>query len=85
MTNSLKHAFDAKGGVIRITLSIDQARRRGRLEVVDNGRGSAAAPSSGKGRALIASFAEQIGGSVERASTPGQGTSVVVTFPLDAH
>lgn len=85
VTNSLKHAFDTKGGVIRITLSIDHARQRGRLEVADNGHGSAAAPNSGKGRALIASFAGQIGGSVERASTPGQGTSVVVTFPLDVH
>lgn len=82
-TNSLKHAFDAKGGVINITLSIDRARQRGRLEVADNGRGSAAAASGGKGRALVASFAEQIGGSVERAGSPGQGTSVAVTFPLD--
>jgi two-component sensor histidine kinase len=83
-TNSLKHAFEAKGGVIRITLSIDRARQRGRLEVADNGRGSCAAPNGGKGTALVASFAEQVGGSVERTSSPGQGTSVVVTFPLDA-
>ena len=84
VTNSLKHAFDAKGGVIRITLAIDGAQQRGRLEVADNGRGSDAAPSRGKGRALVASFAEQIGGSLQRAGGPGQGTSVVVTFPLDA-
>jgi two-component sensor histidine kinase len=84
VTNSLKHAFDAKGGVIRITLSVDRAQQQGRLEVADNGRGSGAAPSRGKGTALIASFAEQIGGSVERTSSPGQGTAVVVRFPLDA-
>jgi two-component sensor histidine kinase len=84
VTNSLKHAFDAKGGVIRITLSIDRARRHGRLEVADDGRGSSAAPGGGKGAALVASFAEQIGGSVERTGSPGQGTSVIVTFPLDA-
>jgi two-component sensor histidine kinase len=84
VTNSLKHAFDAKGGVIRITLSMDRARQRGRLEVTDNGRGAGAAPSRGKGTSLVAFFAEQIGGSVERASNPGQGTSVVVTFPLAA-
>ena len=84
VTNSLKHAFDGKGGVIRVALSVDRSRQRGRLEVADNGRGSDAAPSRGKGRALVAAFAEQIGGAVERASSPGQGTSVVVTFPLDA-
>jgi len=83
-TNSLKHAFDAKGGVIRITLSVDRARQRGRLEVADDGRGVQGAPSQGKGTALVDSFAEQIGGSVGRSSSPGQGTSVVVTFPLDA-
>jgi two-component system, sensor histidine kinase PdtaS len=82
-TNSLKHAFDAEGGAIRITLSIDRARQLGRMEVADNGRGPGAAPSPGKGTSLVASFAEQIGGSVERASSPGQGTSVAVTFPLD--
>jgi two-component sensor histidine kinase len=85
VTNSLKHAFGPQGGVIRVTLSVDHARQRGRLEVADDGRGSDAAPSRGKGTALVDSFAEQIGGSIERSSRPGQGTSVVVTFPLDAH
>ena len=83
VTNSLKHAFEGKGGVIRITLSVDHARHRGRLEVADNGRGASNAPSEGMGTGLVDSFAEHIGGSIERRGSPGQGTTVVVTFPLD--
>jgi two-component sensor histidine kinase len=83
-TNCFKHAFDARGGIIRITLSVDLDQQQGRLVVADNGRGSDVAPSRGKGTALVASFVEQIGGSLARTSTPGEGTSVTVTFPLES-
>src|SRR5262249_32658227 len=36
VTNSLKHAFGAEGGAIRIVLTVDRAQRRGRLEVADD-------------------------------------------------
>jgi two-component system, sensor histidine kinase PdtaS len=82
VTNCFKHAFDANGGIIRIILSVDVDQGQGRLVVADNGRGPDAARSGGKGTVLVASFVEQIGGSVSRAGGPGEGTSVTVTFPL---
>ena len=82
VTNSSKHAFDAKGGVIRIILSVDVGRNQGRLVVADDGRGPGAARSDGKGTSLVTSFAEQIGGAVSRTGEPGKGTTVTVTFPL---
>jgi len=82
VTNCSKHAFDANGGIIRVTLSVDVDQNQGRLVVADNGRGLDAARSGGKGTALVTSFVEQIGGSVSRTGGPGEGTSVTVTFPL---
>ena len=84
VTNCFKHAFDAKGGIITITLAVDLDHKQGRLVVADNGRGADVAPSRGKGTALVASFVEQIGGSLARTSTPGEGTTVAVTFPLES-
>lgn len=83
VTNCFKHAFDAKGGIISITLSVDPDRKQARLVVADNGCGADVAPSRGKGTALVASFVHQIGGSLARSSAPGEGTTVTVTFPLE--
>ena len=83
ITNAMKHAFGEESGTISISLTADPESGEGRLVVADDGRGAGSSPGrgSGSGTALVASFVEQIGGSLARSSD-GKGTTVAVTFPL---
>lgn len=83
VTNALKHAFGEDGGTISISFAADPESGQGRLVVADNGRGAGASPGRGSGTALVASFVEQIGGTLAR-SGDGKGMTVVITFLLGA-
>ena len=84
VTNVVKHAFDDAGGTVTISLVPDLAAGTARLTVKDDGRGLPETGKQGYGVGLIASFAQQIGGTVLRRSRPNDGTEVTITFPLTA-
>jgi two-component sensor histidine kinase len=78
--NAVKYAFpDDRPGLIDVTL--DRSGDALRLTVADHGIGTAtpSSASSGLGQRLVASFAQQLGGTFEVRSD--QGRSAVVTFP----
>ncbi len=92
----LRNAFDASAPHQRVTLRVEQTAGL-RMEVIDRGRGMSAdeagragepffttkAPGSGLGLGLFLArgFADQMGGTLQWKSTPGQGTSVVLDLP----
>ena len=92
----LRNAFDASAPDQRVTLAIDQ-RDGVRVQVHDRGRGmsrdeaqragepffTTKAPGGGLGLGLFLAraFADQMGGSLQLSSTPGEGTSVVLDVP----
>jgi two-component sensor histidine kinase len=82
VTNSLKHAFKAGGGLI--ALRINSISDPCELTIADNGSGMLAgeeALGSSLGRSIINSLAAHLRGTVEYAST--EGTTVRVTFERD--
>lgn len=81
VTNSVKHAFDEKGGKITIRLTAGVGYGEARLVVADNGKGMQKARPAGTGLTLISSLARQIGGELERQSSES-GTETAVTFPV---
>ena len=76
LTNVRKHA-DA--GSARVRLSYDEGAVR--LEVRDDGRGTAEVPDAGYGLLGLRERASRLGGSVDVVSEPGQGTTVRVDVP----
>lgn len=81
--NSIKHAFGAKGGRIKVNLVGGVGFGEARLTVSDNGRGIQNPNKNGSGLKLIASLARQIGGTVDQESGDA-GTTTRLTFPLIA-
>lgn len=87
LTNALKHAFDEKGGVIRVRFTADHGAGEGCLVVEDDGRGigegKEADPEEGGGLglSLVHAFAEQLQGRLERELLE-KGTRLVLRFPL---
>ncbi|MET4631034.1 two-component sensor histidine kinase [Bradyrhizobium sp. I1.8.5] len=79
--NSIKHAFGAKGGRIKVNLVGGVGFGEARLTVSDNGRGIQNPNENGSGLKLIASLARQIGGTVDQNSGDA-GTTTTLTFPL---
>jgi DNA-binding response OmpR family regulator len=84
LTNAFRHAFpEAREGSIRITFFENAGEFR--LEVRDDGIGSAAASQSnivGSGRSIVQALVrDELTGRVEFEST-ADGTAVVVAFPL---
>lgn len=79
--NSIKHAFGAEGGRIKVTLVGGIGFGEARLTMADNGRGIQNPNESGSGLKLISSLARQIGGTVDQSSS-GSGTTTTLTFPL---
>ena len=79
LTNTLRHA-DAH--VVNLTLTADAEGVT--LSISDDGRGMAGEPTPGA--AGISGMRERallVGGRLSIASSPGQGTEVVLTVPLD--
>lgn len=81
LTNALKHAFDDSGGVIRVAFTIEPDLGEGRVAIEDDGRGMGPAPDGGHGLSLVAAFAQQLQGRVERAQLE-RGTRTTIRFPL---
>jgi len=79
--NSIKHAFGAGGGRIKVNLVGGVGYGEARLTVSDNGRGIQKTNGHGSGLKLIASLAKQIGGNVQQQSAD-TGTTTTLTFPL---
>jgi len=82
-TNVFKHAYplDNRAGAVEVRLE----RCGGgmlRLSVRDDGAGYAVGDESDSvGATLIKTFARQLDGRVEIASTPGEGTTIAIVFP----
>lgn len=75
VTNSLKHAFDGRGGTIAVEIDPQEAGVL-RLRINDNGKGlpqkiETSTPGSGTGLKLIDGLAQQIGAAPIWSSGPG--------------
>ncbi|MFG6461814.1 histidine kinase [Roseateles sp. DXS20W] len=82
LTNVSKHA-----GATRVDLELSLDSGVLTLEIRDNGRGVAAqdlAKERSFGIRGLHERAATVGGWVDLSSTPGQGTSLILTVPLDA-
>lgn len=84
VTNSLKHAFDDKGGTITLQLDpVDGGLLQ--LTVSDDGRGLPQgvdlAAGKGLGTRIIGSLAAQLGGEINALATTGSGTTWRLRFP----
>jgi two-component sensor histidine kinase len=79
--NSIKHAFGANGGRIKVSLVGGVGYGEARLTMSDNGRGIQKLNEHGSGLKLIASLARQIGGAIHQESA-ATGTTTTLTFPL---
>ena len=80
VTNSVKYAFDDEGGIIKVTLRVDETIGEAELCVCDNGRGMGPVRAGSLGLRLVESLSRQLGG---RLTTPevAKGTTTVLTFP----
>ena len=78
VTNSVKHAFNERGGAIRVALTSASGTGRVRLIVTDNGRGMAQS-QAGTGVRLIEALCLQLRGRLARRSSD-QGTTVEIAF-----
>jgi two-component sensor histidine kinase len=89
VTNSIKYAFDEKGGLIRVSFRVDSNLGEACLCVEDNGRGIAkvrenengATRERGLGMTLIDAFVVQLDGRTEAVDVE-RGTCTRVHFPL---
>jgi len=80
VTNSVKYAFDEKGGTISVTLRIDEVIGEAELSVGDTGRGMSEARPGAFGLRLVESLTGQLGGKLIRAEVP-KGTLMRLRFP----
>jgi two-component sensor histidine kinase len=80
VTNSVKYAFDEKGGVINVTFRVNETIGEAELCVRDNGRGMGPARSGSLGLRLVESLSRQLGGRLTTPEVP-KGTKTVLTFP----
>ena len=79
ITNAQKHAFESRGGTLRVRFKVAGAESR--LEVEDDGPGAGAAGAQGVGRTLMTAFARQLRGSAEIVEAPAGGTLARLVFP----
>jgi signal transduction histidine kinase len=82
LNNAVKHA-----GAKRIRLQLVRAGERARLVFEDDGKGYASGAAAGDGArgfgtATLRERVIVLGGELQIDSAPGQGTRVVVEFPL---
>ena len=80
VTNSVKYAFDEEGGIITVTLSVNESIGEAALSVRDNGRGMGGARPGAFGLRLVESLAGQLGGRCTHDEVE-KGTQTTVTFP----
>jgi signal transduction histidine kinase len=82
LTNIRKHA-GARAVSLRVVVGDDQ---RAEIEVTDDGAGfePAALATGGYGLAGMRGRVEQVGGTIDVRSAPGEGTSVRITVPAGA-
>lgn len=84
VTNSLKYAFDGRGGAIEVCVETVGGGAV-RVRMTDDGKGLPAeprpsAPGSGTGMRIIEGLARQIGARPEWSSPPGGGTTLRLEF-----
>jgi len=79
-TNSVKYAFDDEGGVINVTLRVNEAIGEAELNVRDNGRGMGPRRAGSLGLRLVESLSRQLGARLTTLEVP-KGTATVLTFP----
>lgn len=79
LNNILKHS-----GANSVTIILNQEENHLIMEIIDDGKGFdyIGRASSGFGLINMKERAEQIGGSVDIISKPGQGTRIIVRIPL---
>jgi len=83
ITNAQKHAFSARGGVLRLNFAVrgDEAE----LEICDDGKVEEnALVSSGVGRTLMTAFARQLRGRAELFRNAEGGVTARLIFPTPA-
>ncbi|HEY8566697.1 MAG TPA: GAF domain-containing protein [Beijerinckiaceae bacterium] len=81
VTNALKYAFGDEGGTVTVTFALEPSLGEACVQVEDDGCGFGAGREGGLGLTLVNSFADQLGGRVER-DEPERGTRIRVVFPL---
>jgi two-component sensor histidine kinase len=80
ITNAQKHAFDGRGGLLRVRFKVERAESR--LEVEDDGPGpDASGPTEGVGRTLMTAFARQLRGRAELVTGELGGSLARLVFP----
>jgi signal transduction histidine kinase/CHASE3 domain sensor protein len=79
LTNATRHA---RASVVRV--AVEERDDSLRLSIGDDGVGGAD-PTRGSGLIGLRDRAEALGGSIEVSSPPGEGTLIVVQFPLPVH
>jgi two-component sensor histidine kinase len=80
ITNAQKHAFAERGGVLKVTFTVDGDQAE--LEISDDGKaGDDALAGSGVGRTLMTAFARQLRGSAELLRNAQGGVTARLSFP----
>jgi two-component sensor histidine kinase len=80
ITNAQKHAFEGRGGFLRVRFKVGGAESV--LEVEDDGPGAdEEAASQGVGRTLMTAFARQLRGRTEITDAPSGGVLARLAFP----
>ncbi|MCW3046956.1 MAG: histidine kinase,GAF protein [Solirubrobacterales bacterium] len=77
LTNAAKHA-----GASGVKVDVDAGDAIVRLAIADDGVGGAD-PARGSGLVGLTDRVEALGGTIEIASPPGRGTSLLVSIPVD--
>jgi two-component sensor histidine kinase len=82
MTNSVKHAFDEEGGLIKVVLNVKDGEAV--LVVEDDGRGTCTGDQAkvGMGSQLLSAMARQLGGALEVDTEHRPGTRHILRFPF---
>lgn len=80
LTNSIKYAFDAEGGIINVVFRVNEGIGEAEISVRDNGRGMGDARPGAFGLRLVESLAGQLGGKLSRDGVP-KGTLTTLRFP----
>lgn len=85
IVNACKYAFPYNAGHIRVTVEAGDRDGWAVVAVSDDGVGLPADVDRrrGSGADIMDALARQLGGSIERKSSPGEGTRIELRFPLE--
>jgi signal transduction histidine kinase/streptogramin lyase len=78
----LLHNIVRHSGADRVRIVLEAAGERLRLEIADNGRGTARATAEGSGLRNIRRRAQEIGASIDTRSEPGAGTTTTIVVGM---